>query len=298
MNEMETKMKKDPNSNRRVYTGSIVAALIVAAVVGLSSGMLVTIFLLIVILAALEWGRLVERKKRLWLWLYPVLCLLIYGLIAMDILPQFLLWSNMLVIVAVWWGLMVVLVACFTPSLCRQKWFAWVLRVHIFITLPVCLYAMYKLHMQGWPLLLYLFVLIAGTDIAAYYFGRRFGRNALCPELSKGKTREGVLGAGAAVIVITGLMIWLSRTGLMSHINYTEYMFDLYGVIDFILLSLVTGLIGIVGDLTASMAKRYAGVEDSGRLLPGHGGIFDRIDSYIAAIPIFLLGFTVLLNGV
>lgn len=283
---------KADSSRQRVYTGIIMAVVIATAIAYLSTQVLVGAFLFIVALAALEWGKLVEDNSMCWV--YPVICLLACGF-----LTAYRLHSDpvlVLIPAVIWWGAMVFLTTCFTRSLCRHKWFIWVLRAHIIIALPLCWFATYLLHTQGWIWLLYLIVLIAGCDIAAYYWGRRFGHTPLCPTLSEGKTRAGVVGALVAMVTLAGLMVWLLHSASINAVDHRGYLTGLADIINFILLSVLTGLLSITGDLTASMAKRLAGVKNSGNLLPGHGGILDRIDSYIAAAPIFLLGFTVFIG--
>jgi phosphatidate cytidylyltransferase len=134
-------------------------------------------------------------------------------------------------------------------------------------------------------LLLYVLVLVWIADSFAYFTGRAWGKHKLAPSVSPGKSVEGVLGglAGVAVVALMG--------------GY--YLWDLSGqvLILWLVVSLVTGAISVVGDLTESIFKRRAGVKDSGQLLPGHGGMFDRIDALTAAIPVFALGWMMLLKA-
>ena len=118
------------------------------------------------------------------------------------------------------------------------------------------------------------------ADIGAYFSGRRFGRHKLAPAISPGKTREGVIG------------------GLMANLLWMLliYQFSLgwgLALLPFLIIGLATSLISVVGDLFESVLKREAGVKDSGKLLPGHGGVLDRVDSVIAATPIFISGFII-----
>lgn len=134
--------------------------------------------------------------------------------------------------------------------------------------------ALVKLHEHGPRLMFFLIVLVVAADVGAYFSGRRFGRNKLAPRVSPGKTWEGVFGGmiGAALVSIVGVY-WFSVPAT-----------------PFILLSLAAVVASIVGDLTESLFKRHAGVKDSGSLLPGHGGVLDRVDSVTAAAPVFLIG--------
>ena len=126
--------------------------------------------------------------------------------------------------------------------------------------------ALLLLYQTDATLLLFALLVVWAADIGAYFVGKRFGRVKLAPNISPGKTWEGVLG---------GMLL--------------SYWFEarLAALLPFCL-----GVAGvsIIGDLTVSMFKRTAGVKDSGKLFPGHGGVLDRIDSVAAAAPVFALG--------
>lgn len=130
-------------------------------------------------------------------------------------------------------------------------------------------------------ILLYLLLLIWTADIGAYFCGKRWGKNKLASLISPGKTWEGVYGS-----------IFLAALLALSYGWYED--FKPVQILIFITLSLFTVGISIVGDLTESIFKRNAGVKDSGNLLPGHGGVLDRIDSLLAAAPFFLCGIWVI----
>ncbi|HVC01594.1 MAG TPA: phosphatidate cytidylyltransferase [Steroidobacteraceae bacterium] len=121
---------------------------------------------------------------------------------------------------------------------------------------------------------LWLLLLVFGADIGAYVVGRRFGRLKLAPRVSPSKTWEGLLGGMLAVALIA----W-GGAGAFDLPSAAAVGFGC-----------AVGLASVVGDLTESMFKRSAGLKDSGALLPGHGGILDRIDSITAAAPLYALG--------
>ena len=129
----------------------------------------------------------------------------------------------------------------------------------------------------GAPYVLFLMVLIWVADSGAYFAGRRWGRYKLAPNISPGKTREGVYGAFGAALMLS--LVAAAVLGL----EVKQWLW-------FVLISMVTVAFSIVGDLFESMMKRQYGFKDSGSLLPGHGGILDRIDSLVAAAPVFFLG--------
>ncbi len=127
---------------------------------------------------------------------------------------------------------------------------------------------------RGPVIVLWLILMVCAADIGAYFAGRAFGRRKLAPLVSPGKTVEGALGGLAMVALVAGL--GAAYFGLAPLI-----------VIAF---GLAVGIFSIVGDLTESMFKRAAALKDSGTLLPGHGGLLDRIDSVTAAAPWYALG--------
>lgn len=121
--------------------------------------------------------------------------------------------------------------------------------------------------------LLYALVLVWAADSGAYAFGRRFGKHKLAPHVSPGKTWQGLAGGLLACALLAIVF------SLCAPLNMTP------GV--FIVSSVAAALASVLGDLAESMFKREAGIKDSSHLIPGHGGVLDRIDSLTAAVPIF-----------
>ena len=154
-----------------------------------------------------------------------------------------------------------------------------------FIVLPAAALSMEKIHSmhvgidwQGPAWLFYALSLVWVADIGAYFSGKKFGKHKLAPHISPGKTKEGLLGA----VVATSLYTLLA-----------SYYFELNTerAVLLVLLSVILTFVSISGDLYFSFLKREAGLKDSGNILPGHGGILDRIDSVLAAMPVFVIGF-------
>ena len=120
-------------------------------------------------------------------------------------------------------------------------------------------------------------LLVWGADTAAYFAGRRFGKNKLLVSVSPGKSWEGVWGALLASL-------------LLSLVGGFYFEFTASQLLLFMLVGLLTVVFSIVGDLNESYYKRRVGLKDSGKILPGHGGILDRIDSLTAAAPVYYFG--------
>lgn len=142
------------------------------------------------------------------------------------------------------------------------------------LLLPTCL-ALYQLRAIGPLVLLGFMAAVWISDSAAYFTGRAMGKHKLAPSISPGKTWEGVAGALVAVSIYA--LVWSYIVGEEAH-----------GML-LVPLLLVLVMMGIIGDLFESLMKRHAGVKDSGNILPGHGGILDRIDALTSTLPIAVL---------
>jgi phosphatidate cytidylyltransferase len=127
---------------------------------------------------------------------------------------------------------------------------------------------------RGPLLVLWLVLMVCAADIGAYFAGRAFGHRKLAPLVSPGKTWEGALG---------GLLM----VALVAALGAVYFALPALAVVAF---GVGVGIFSIIGDLTESMFKRAASLKDSGTLLPGHGGLLDRIDSVTAAAPLYALG--------
>ena len=146
----------------------------------------------------------------------------------------------------------------------------------------------------GPGMVLYFLILIWAADISAYFCGKKWGKEKLAPEISPGKTLQGMYGAlASAVICGIGFFVYGRLISDESTSDAQDGMLSLLDELvafDMIILSVFTVLVSIYGDLFFSLVKRRKGVKDSGRLLPGHGGILDRVDSIISAAPFFYAG--------
>ncbi len=135
---------------------------------------------------------------------------------------------------------------------------------------------------QGVLYVLSLLVIIWIADIAAYFFGRAFGRTKLAPSISPGKTREGALAG------IVGVVVWLMISAQWKG-TYGDALMAQWGWFGTIALAVLLAIFSIAGDLFESLLKRRAGIKDSSHLLPGHGGVYDRIDAVVAVVPLAYL---------
>lgn len=238
--------------------------------------------LFIVLISAYEWARLSAIQN---IYIRGGYALLITATAwsmqqyAADYVP----WS---IFIAVMWWFSIT----FYLKFARPKAVSSVLKIDkllvAFLVLPAAALAMQKIHAfqlgldsQGPALLFYALSLVWVADIGAYFSGKRFGKHKLAPHISPGKTKEGLLGA----VITTSLYTLLA-----------SFYFDLDRdrAIMLVMLSVIVTFISVTGDLYISFLKREAGLKDSGNILPGHGGMLDRVDSVLAAMPVFLLGFS------
>jgi phosphatidate cytidylyltransferase len=180
--------------------------------------------------------------------------------------------AALLVAALVWWIFALVLVVRYPRSFSPT----YVALAGFLVLLPswALLVRLHGESVLGAELAFTLLVIVWSADVGAYIFGRLLGRTKLAPAVSPGKTWEGVTGGLLTAGLAAGLAAsWLNLpTGRL------------------VLLGVATALISVLGDLTQSMFKRNVGLKDSGKLLPGHGGVLDRIDSLTAAVPVFIVG--------
>lgn len=226
---------------------------------------------LVVTLGAWEWARLSGFTAQLPRVVYAVIVAAL--LFLMYILPDVAPW--VLGAAVLWWALATFLVLTYPQTSGHWASVACKLVIGLLILLPAWQGLVLIKHspMGNW-LIMAVMVLVWGADIGAYFSGRAFGKRKLAPAVSPGKSWEGVYGGLALTLVITLVV------GLVRGWSVQEVLMALVG-------TAIVVFISVVGDLTESMFKRQAGIKDSSNLLPGHGGVLDRIDSLTAAIPIF-----------
>ncbi|MGV8844227.1 MAG: phosphatidate cytidylyltransferase [Pseudomonas sp.] len=224
-----------------------------------------------VTLGAWEWARLAGFAAQSVRVAYAVLVALLLAVLYQ--LPALAPW--LLAVAVGWWLLAIGLVLSFPNG---SRYWAGTpskLLIGLLILLPAW---QGLLLLKHWPLgnelILAVLVLVWSADIGAYFSGKAFGKRKLAPRVSPGKSWEGLCGGLLASLLLT-LLVGLYRDWALA-----ELALALLGA------ALVV-LISVIGDLTESMFKRQAGLKDSSQLLPGHGGVLDRIDSLTAAVPVF-----------
>jgi phosphatidate cytidylyltransferase len=193
---------------------------------------------------------------------------------------------------AVWWGAAIgwLVIGSLALRGGPAAWPRWpaVLRLALgLVALWVAWLALAKARTVGVNFLLSALCLVWAADIGAYAAGRAFGRRKLAPTISPGKSWEGVVGGMASVLVLAALwVLWIDRTGPVDSASLYTQLVERVGWAGLIALALVLAGFSVVGDLFESLVKRAAGAKDSSRLLPGHGGVLDRIDALLPVLPI------------
>lgn len=262
---------------QRVITALVLLPLLLAAIWYLPPPGLYAVFCAAGLFAAWEWGGLMPQPTRALRTGFVMLCGL--ALAGAWWLRDYVIWFCL--VATAWWLTAVVMVARYPENFERSRPGRLLMTLIGLVLLVPTMLALSALHaMQDGALrLLFLFFLIFAADTGAYLAGRNFGRNKLAPAVSPGKTVEGMAG-GLLLCAAWGAT---AGTGVFQLSSLSEI-----GMI--VLLSLVVAAISVVGDLTESMFKRTAGVKDSGHILPGHGGMLDRVDSLLAGAPVMALG--------
>ncbi len=262
---------------QRVITALILAPIVLSGLFLLEPFSFSIFVGLIVALGAWEWANLAGIESQLGRVLYA---LGIVVILVVSSATDVIWW---LLLSVLWWLWALVMIFRY-PELSASRE-SQALRVLLGIVLLVpfwkALVFIRGVEVQPWPelsplwLILYMLLVVWAADIGAYFAGKTWGKSKLAPRVSPGKSWAGAWGglASAALLAIIAALL-LEMTASQALV--------------LVIATLLTAIVSIVGDLTESMFKRQRGIKDSSQLLPGHGGILDRIDSLLAAIPVFV----------
>lgn len=267
---------------QRLITAVVLAAIFLFALFGLPAGYFAFFIGAVLLMGAWEWAALSGFAARWQRALYALLMLCLMGGAAAYLgfagearpaLEQDAI-RELLLLGCGWWALALLLVQGYPSSgiLWANSWLR--LLMGLLVLLPAWVALMYvrQLPSGAW-LVLSLILVVALADSGGYFAGRRFGKRKLAPAVSPGKTWEGFAGGLFANVLLAALLAWA------------------FGLPLLVLLAVIlpTSLVSVLGDLLESMVKREAGMKDSGSILPGHGGILDRVDGITAGAPVFAL---------
>lgn len=254
----------------RVVTGISLALAAAAGIYLLPALWLAVVFAAIAGLAAWEWAACVGigalRGRALYVGAVQLVLALSYG---SEALRAWAPWLGLVV-----WAAAIIAILAYPAG--RRLWARRWLLAGLGVALIGCAWTgalMVRGQPQGALWLLWLFLLVAVADVGAYFAGRAWGRRKLAPAISPGKTWEGLAGG-----LLLGALVGCGALAAWGRISWP-----------WVAATLALIALGVFGDLLESLLKREAGVKDSGALLPGHGGVLDRIDSPLAALPVFAL---------
>ncbi|NLS13158.1 phosphatidate cytidylyltransferase [Vibrio sp. SM6] len=271
---------------QRIITALLLAPLVVWGIFQLPFFFFLAAVTGVTLLGFWEWTKFTGGNSRL-LALIPSLFLVGLSFAFMPVLPQTLSEAQgpvqwMLLVGVVWWVVASLMAITYPHS--SQFWSERPLFSYLFgaLTLIPFLWSvalLRSIHLDvdpyyGAKLVLFVSCLVWAADSGAYFAGKSLGKHKMAPQVSPNKTIEGLVGGVIAALVVGW---WLS--GLFN--------IEFNGTVHMLVVSFFTVVISVLGDLVESMFKRVACVKDSGRIIPGHGGVLDRIDSLTAAFPVF-----------
>ncbi len=265
----------------RLITAAVIIAVLVSVVVFLSPSQFSLFFGAVVIVAAWEWANLcglVSLPIRI-----AYVCTYLLGLMVLTSVLHFGATPNtsliqvILMVACLFWLLALLWVSRYPNS--ASYWGQPLVRMVMgyFVLVPAWVALSYiKCLSQGIELIFILIALVSGADTGAYFSGRKWGNKKLAPAVSPGKSWAGFYGGLLCAVLLAAVL------GIFIGLSVTQWL-------TFIMVAVVTSVTSVLGDLFESMLKRHRGVKDSSQLLPGHGGVLDRIDSMTAAAPVFTL---------
>ncbi|HIC47935.1 MAG TPA: phosphatidate cytidylyltransferase [Methylophaga aminisulfidivorans] len=262
---------------QRLITAAILIPLAVWAVFASSLTTFTTLIVAVALLAAWEWHQMIGIQSPGMRVMLAVDLIIVLYLAITQLNPYFIISIGILI----WLIALVVILGFSNKSLAerlshvfKNKVFgaiSSILILTVFVVSSITLKAFSEI---GAFLFFFVMVTVWLADTGGYFAGKRFGKHALAPAVSPNKTWEGVAGGVLFASIWAIGFYWVKTPTTIT-------------LFEWLLLAVVTVTVSIVGDLFESLYKRAFSVKDSGNLLPGHGGILDRIDSLIAAVPVF-----------
>lgn len=269
----------------RVITALVLFFAAIYCIFFLSNAMFALVMGIVVLLGAYEWAGFARFPSQLAKLAFVfIVATVIYSIW----LVNFILSSQVMnFIAAAFWLMNFILVVKYPGSASFWKSRPLIIALIGILLLTLTWYSVISVHaiqdfefgqstLSGSYLLFFSLMLVWSADTGAYFSGKRFGKNKLAPQVSPGKTWEGVAGGLLLALFIAFLF------SLFYHGSVQDYL-------NVFMITIVTVAFSVIGDLMESMFKRQTGIKDSGNLLPGHGGILDRIDGVTAAGPVFFI---------
>lgn len=265
---------------KRTITALILVPLVIIGIFTLPTYIFTSLVAFIVLFAAWEWTNLMPLQKKWQNVLFLVFLLACFLVVYLYLFnpSQILLAKTISWLAIAWWLLALIWILAYAKNQKKRFYNIPMFSLIGCLVLFPCWYSLSFIRSTHQPgIILYLLFLIWSADTGAYFAGRLWGKTKLIPAVSPGKTWTGLWGG-----IVSGLICALIAAYL--------FHFDFRHLVLWLLWSFLTILVSVVGDLFISVIKRQSNVKDSGTILPGHGGVLDRIDSLTAAAPFFVLG--------
>ncbi len=275
---------------QRIMTATILISLMALLIFAAPYWLFFAVVLGVLALAAWEWSNLMGLEKRKCRISYTAAVTLLgflfagAGVMFMPEKPLVIVIGLVLILACLWWLLAFALLLFYRTKahLLRQPKLSAIMGILILVPTGVSLMLLWVF--APWTVggpweIIFLFLFVWAADIGAYFSGKWFGKHKLAVAISPGKTIEGVCGGLVASLLVTWLMVHFVFPHAGLGITWMQWL----------VLALLMFVAAVVGDLFESAVKRQRGVKDSGQLLPGHGGILDRIDSLTAVAPIWTI---------
>jgi len=258
---------------QRIITAAVMVPVVLGAIFYLPTSGFALFMSVVVLIGAWEWSDLMGLDRAEQRVGFVALCAVL--MLLLELSQPSWWWGA----ACLWWGIAFAWVLDYPGSAKNWKDKHGVMAgIGVLVLLPAW-HGLVFLHSQengaGW--VLYVMAIVWGADTGAYFAGRRYGNKKLAPEVSPGKSVAGLVGGALT-------------TSILATVASFYVASSFYEGVGLVLLTVMVSLISVLGDLLESMMKRERGVKDSGQILPGHGGILDRIDSLTAASPVFTLG--------
>ena len=271
MNKSQHIKMKSNSLIKRVATALIMVPIIVWLILDTSAYFFAVVSALFYLGAAWEWAALIGVKTKVNRFAYMMSMLAALPIVRF-IPDNYVLWIGV-----IWWLWVIFILYHYVKTQNQQQMLFTNMMIGFLVILP-CWVGLNSLRSgsHGAEFLLLFFFLLWSVDSGAYWFGTKFGKRKLASRLSPRKTIVGVVGGFLFMLVFLVLGIWI------LYIPRSRWL-------ALLIIAVIMNIFSIIGDLFASMLKRKANVKDSGNIMPGHGGFLDRMDSALAAAPVFAL---------
>ncbi|WP_105903483.1 phosphatidate cytidylyltransferase [Vibrio gangliei] len=273
---------------QRIITALILAPLVVWGVFELSIPLFIAAITAVSLIGFWEWTQFVEPKNRIVSLIPSVIVLgvsfviLPFDSASLSAAGSEYIW--ILLVGSIWWLAASALALTYPKSMVLWQNQRWMRHAFGMLSLIPFIWSVFLLRAEdsatepyhGAKLVMFVCLLVWAADTGAYFSGKTFGKHKMAPKVSPNKTLEGLFG-GVVLAMVVG---WFASSLLSIHfVSLTVMLF----------ITFVTVVISVLGDLVESMLKRVSNIKDSSNIIPGHGGVLDRIDSLMAAFPVFAL---------